>query len=92
MMTKEMMMTTIESLGEDADLWVSGNTLNVDLNDFEGFTSDWDEIDREYDDPEAVNAFLEMLGAECTSQEGDFYITFHFDGFDVVLGYASFDI
>ena len=92
-MTREMMLTAIEALGEDASLWeYSDGTLGVTIEDFEGFDDEWSEVDREYDDEEAVDAFLEMLEAECSSQEGDFYVVYHFEGFDVRLGYASFDI
>jgi hypothetical protein len=35
---------------------------------------------------------LDMLESECVSQEGDFYVEYHFDGFIVEVGYASFDI
>ena len=66
--------------------------LDVTIQDFEGFDKNWREIDRDLDNPEALGAFLEMLEAECSSKEGDFYVTYHFDGFDVEIGYASFDI
>lgn len=93
MMTREMMVAAIEALGADASLWVvDDGLLDVDLQDFEGFDDDGSEVDREYDDEEAVDAFLEMLEAECLSHEGDFYVVYHFEGFDVRLGYASFDI
>lgn len=93
MMTREMMLTAIEALGADASLWDEKDyCLDVTLEDFEGFDADWSEVDREYDDEEAVEAFLEMLEAECSSREGDFYVVYHFEGFDVQLGYASFDI
>lgn len=93
MMTREMMIAAIETLGADASLWErSDGMLDVTLEDFEGFDDDWSEVDREYDDEEAVDAFLEMLNRECVSQEGDYYVTYHFEGFDVRLGYASFDI
>jgi hypothetical protein len=93
MMTREMMLTAIEALGADASLWDEEDyCLDVTLEDFEGFDADWSEVDREYDDEEAVEAFLEMLEAECSSREGDFYVVYHFEGFDVQLGYASFDI
>lgn len=92
-MTREMMVAAVEALGEDVSLWErSDGTLDVTVEDFEGFDDDWSEVDREFDDEEAVDAFLEMLERECVSQEGDFYVTYHFDGFDVQLGYASFDI
>ena len=93
MMTREMMVTAIEALGADASLWErSDGVLDVTLEDFGGFDDDWSELDREYDDGEAVDAFLEMLEAECSSQEGDFYVVYHFEGFDVQLGYASMDV
>ena len=92
-MTREMMVVAIEALGADASLWErSDGMLDVTLEDFEGFDDDWSEVDREDDDEEAVDAFLEMLEAECLSHEGDFYVVYHFEGFDVQLGYASFDI
>lgn len=92
MMTTEMMKKAIEALGEDATTYTIGTTIHVTLEDFEGFSEDWDEIDREFDDEAAVDYFLEMLEDTCTSCEGDYYRTFHFEGFDVELGYASFDI
>lgn len=93
MMTREMMLTAIKALGADASLWDEEDyCLNVTLENFEGFDKDWSEIYREYDNPEAVKHFKEMLEAECLSQEDDFYMIYHFEGFDVELGYASFDI
>ena len=93
MMTREMMIAAIENLGADASMYEFENgTIDVTLEDFEGFDDNWSEIDREYDNEEAVNAFLEMLEAECSSKEDDFYTIYHFEGFDVQLGYASFDI
>ena len=92
-MTREMMLATIEALGADASLWDEEDyCLDVTLEDFEGFDENWSEIYRKYDDPKAVKRFEEMLETECLSQEGDFYVVYHFEGFDVCLGYASFDI
>lgn len=93
MMTKEMMIAAIEALGADASLWdKDAYCLSVTIEDFEGFDEDWSEIEREYDDPEAVDAFLEMLETECVSLEDDYYVIYHFEGFDVKIGYASYDI
>lgn len=92
MMTTEMMKKEIEALGEDATTYTIGTTIYVTLEDFEGFDEDWSEIDREFDDEAAVDYFIEMLESTCISCEGDYYRTFHFEGFDVELGYASFDI
>lgn len=87
-----MMKKAIEALGEDATMYISGTTFHVTIEDFEGFSENWEEIDRELDDEAAVDYFIEMLEDTCTSCEGDYYRTFHFEGFDVKLGYASFDI
>lgn len=93
MMTREMMITAIEALGADASLFeYSDGMLDVTLQDFEGFDDDWSEVYRDYDNEEAVIAFLGMLKTECSSKEGDFYVTYHFEGFDVQIGYASYDI
>ena len=92
MMSLEMMMAVVEGLGADAEMWLSDGVLRIDLQDFEGFDDDGSEIYRKYDDEEAVDAFLEMLEAECFSSEGDYYEDYQFDDFVVRLGYASFDI
>lgn len=92
MMSREMMVAAVEALGADAWMDDDGDCIDVTLYDFEGFDTDWSEIMRPYDDPEAVRAFEQMLDAECLSREGDFYVVYHFDGFSVCLGYASFDI
>ena len=93
MMTREAMLATIKALGDDVTIFDEDSyCLDVTIEDFEGFNKNWEEIDRDLDNPEAVMAFLEMLGTECSSKEGDFYVTYHFDGFDVEIGYASFDI
>lgn len=93
MITREMMIAAIKNLGADATLWeYSDGLLEVTFEDFEGFDEDWSEIFREYDNEEAINTFLEMLDRECVSCEDDLYVTYHFEGFDVQVGYASFDI
>ena len=94
MMRFEKMMAMVEALGDDASMWYDEEekVLDVTLRDFEGFDDDWSEIMRDYDHPEAVEAFKEMLETECSSQEGDFYFDYHFDGFTVELGYSSYDI
>lgn len=94
MMTLEMMMAIVTALGADASMWYDEEdcVLNVTLRDFAGFDENWSEIMRDYDHPEAVEAFEEMLEAKCLSHEGDFYFDYHFDGFTVELGYDSYNI
>lgn len=96
MMSYEQMVEVLDSLGADVSYWEEVDEgercLDVTVQDFDGFDEDWSEVMREYDDPEAVERFLDMLESECVSQEGDFYVWYHFDGFTVQLGFGSFDI
>ena len=94
MMTVEMMTAMLEALEEDALYSYDEDDamFYVDLNDFEGFDDDWSEVMRDYTHPELVAQFEEMLEEQCLSQEGDFYVVYHFEGFSVHLGYTSFDI
>jgi hypothetical protein len=93
-MTYEKMVAMLEALGQDVyyDYYEKNHKFDVTLYDFEGFDDDWDEIYRDYDDPEAVEHFLDVLEEESLSCEGDYYETYYFDGFSVQIGYSSFDI
>ena len=93
MMTKEKMISIIEDLGNDASLWENPNwTLEITLQDFEGFDDEWNEVDREYDNQNKIDDFFKILNTECISKEIDFYTTYHFKNFNVEIGYASDDI
>jgi hypothetical protein len=46
---------------------------------------------REYD-VDAVRALIDWLEEHCISEDGDFYSCYHFEEFDVQLGYSSYDI
>ena len=93
MMSREMVMELVGALGEDASYYVDcDGDVHVQFEDFEGFTEEWDEVMREYDDEEAVDAFLERLEAEASEMSGDFYQYYQMDGFVVIVGYASMDI
>ncbi len=89
--TFQMIMTRLEA-SEDAFIdYVRGTEYHITINDFEGFDEDWSEVERDYADEEMVEALEEFL--ECAERtEGDYYVTYYFEGFSVVVGYASFDI
>lgn len=93
-MTYKMVMELLATAGADLSVWEysDGSQISVTVEDFEGFSDDWDEIDRELDDEELVDSIEEQLEASALSVSGDFYRYFKFDGFTVVWGYASFDI
>ena len=91
MMTLEMVMALVGTLGDDVTVDVRGDEVHVTVEDFEGFDDDYCEVDRDYDD-DAVDTVYEALSDACDSEEGDYYHYFQFDGFTVVWGYASMDI
>jgi hypothetical protein len=93
MITREMMINAIKDLNADATLWEEEDyCLEVTIEDFDGFDDDGSAVYRKYNDVEAVKSFLGMLEEECSSREDDYYIIYHFEDFDVMLGFASFDI
>lgn len=89
-MTKAEVMARLATVKDiEIDDW--DDEIKVTVQDFEGFDEDWCEVFRDYDD-EAVDAMLEWLEAHCDHYDGDFYVYFYFEGFEVCVGYTSFDI
>lgn len=74
----------------DLDIIEIDNRVLVTINDFKGFNEDWEEIDREVNFNE--ENFYNFLKENCISYEEDFYNTYVFEGFQVEVGYASYDI
>lgn len=92
MMSLEMVLELLASAGDDLMVDVYDDEVSVVVEDFVGFDDDWSEVMRDLDDADLVDSIEEQLSAECVSEEGDFYHYYHFDGFSVCWGYASFDI
>ena len=83
----------VDACGVDAILERhSDGTYALTLEDFEGFDDDWNEVEREYDNEEAVDALLEWLEDNCIDKTERLDIHYVFPDFQVTLGYASFDI
>ena len=91
-MSLEMVLELLASAGDDLMVDVHDDEVSVVVEDFVGFDDDWSEVMRDLDDADLVDSIEEQLSAECVSEEGDFYHYYHFDGFSVCWGYASFDI
>ena len=92
MMTREMVIEMLEGLGEDMEYFEGRDgVIHADVQDFEGFNDEWEEVFREYDH-EAVGAVYDALTEGCNTKDGDFYEAFEFDGFTVVWGYDSMNI
>lgn len=92
MMTREMVMELLATAGRDLDFDDCDETIYATVYDFIGFDDNWSEISRDLDDAELVASIYRTLEAEVQQVDGDFYRYFHFDGFTVCWGYASFDI
>ena len=88
----DTLMTLIDACENDVDFFEEDRMIDLTINDFEGFDDNWNEVMRDYDNPNAVDALLDWLNANCVSKVDEFYAVYSFDGFAVQLGYASFDI
>lgn len=82
----------IKEMENDVDFREVDNKIIVTIDDFFGFNDDFEEVFREYENPEKVEAFKDFLEKGCLEKEDDFYIRYHFNDCEVVLGYTSFDI
>lgn len=92
----EIIIAMLEKMGEDVDYRVreiegEKPELVITIDDFEGFDENWSEVMRDYD-VDAEEALIDWLEEHCISEEGDFYSYYHFEDFDVQLGYSSYDI
>ena len=86
-------MQMVDACGDDVTLNRRSNGIyRLTLEDFEGFNENWHEVEREYDNEEAINALLDWLETNCTEQREDFYTYYEFSDFQVIVGYSSFDI
>lgn len=83
----------VRACGDDATLErYSDGEYRLTLEDFEGFDKNWNEVEREYENEEAVDALLKWLEANYTERKSNLYIHYAFPDFRLTLGYASFNI
>ena len=83
------LMTTLENFGDLTIEHFNDDEIGVTFEDFWGFDEDWNEITRDYEEPELV-AELEQFFEE--NLEGDFYLEGELFGNQYCVGYSSFDI
>ena len=88
----DTLMILINACENDVDFFKEDRMIHLTINDFEGFDGNWNEVMRDYDNPDAVNALLDWLNANCAFKVDEFYAVYSFGDFAVQLGYASFDI
>ena len=89
----EMLVMVLDRLSDSGDclFFVDGTEFDVTMCDFEGFDDEWEEVMRDYEDQEMVDAFFELLD-RADRVEGDYYRTYYFEDCSLELGYASYDI
>ena len=83
----------VDACGDDVTFNRRSNGIyRLTFEDFEGFNDHWHEIEREYNNEEAVDVLLDWLETNCIGQREDFYTYYTFPDFQVIVGYSSFDI
>lgn len=80
------------SVDEYMDIEENIPIIDITVNDFEGFTDDWEEEYRELDNPAGVDALQELLEKHYVSKEDNLYTVYYMEGYKVIWGYTSFDI
>ena len=91
-MTIEMLTSMFDRIAADSWYEVAGSRISLTINDFEGFDEDWCEVEREYEDAEAVREVLGWLVEHAEQVTGDLYRSYWFGNIEVEVGYTSFDI
>ena len=81
----ELLNTLIEC--GDVDLWKHKNYIDVIVNDFEGFSENWEEIERDFVKPDLVEQLIKYF----PSTRG-LYSWRTIDNTMYCLGFSSYDI
>lgn len=93
MITKKMIFDQLNKIYADSDYFDLGNRIVLVINDFEGFDENWDEIEREYINPEAIEEVLQWFKTNAYYTDGNgLYFIHHFDDVVVQIDFASNDI
>ena len=87
-----MVMEMLNNLNEEVIVDDYDKEIEVEVNDWEGFDENWEEIMRDYDE-EAVEAVYNIFKNACKAYKNDgLYEYFIFEGFQICWGYASYNI
>lgn len=84
------MLEESQKLG-DIEYYFNQNELNIDLNDFEGFDNDYNEIDRDFVNEDLVNQILDFIENNAILIEDNLYKTYQLNDNKIIIGCASFD-
>ena len=91
-MTIETITAQLDRISENSWYYVTGNHIDLTINDFEGFDENWNEINREFVNEKAIDEVFRWLDENADFSDGDYYRYYHFGKIVVIVGNTSFDI
>ena len=66
--------------------------IDIVINDFDGFTDEWESIERDLTDEQSVENFIDWLEENCDSCVCDYYQTYYISGWEICVSYESANI
>ena len=91
-MTINTITAQFDRIAADAEYTVYDNRIYLTIDDFGGFDENWSEIDREFENADAVEEVLNWLKNNADFIEDHYCRLYHFDNIVVTVGYTSQDI
>jgi hypothetical protein len=91
-MTIEIITTQLDRISADSWYEITDNRIDLTIDDFEGFDENWNEVDREFVDEDAVEGVLKWLEENADCVDDNLYRDYHFGDIVVEVGWTSFDI
>ena len=91
-MTIEIITTQLDRISADSWYEITDNRIDLTIDDFEGFDENWNEVDREFVDEDAVEEVLKWLKENADCIDDNLYRDYHFGDIVVEVGWTSFDI
>lgn len=89
---KDTILERINNLGEDVYFFETEKSIEITINNFNGYYENGEEEFRDFLNPKGVQELIVYLTDNSKVIEPDFYTHYIFDEFEVSLGYASYDI
>jgi hypothetical protein len=89
---KDTILKMLNNLKDDVTFYIYKDIIHVTIDDWVGFDDDYQEIFRDYTDPDGVDKLLNYLDKYNLCTKGDLYTTYYFQDCIVKVGYSSFDI
>lgn len=91
----EKLNKIIEELVKIGDITVDIETkgqVDITIEDFEGFDENWEEVNRDYVNPDKISELVNYLEENGTDKVEELYKWYTIDNTRICLGYSSFDI